>query len=116
MSVDAQWLTNFLFCHTRATQPDGRPLYAYKCRDKDYVELKSFLSTSLKLDDKGHYKLELCKVFCLYAAETFRREHLAGAWTWETIFEPLNINPAAHGFFEDWIELGLTWWKRPYQK
>ena len=116
MSVDAQWLTNFLFCHTRATQPDGRPLYAYKCRDKDYVELKSFLSTSLKLDDKGHYKLELCKVFCLYAAETFRREHLAGAWTWETIFEPLNINPAAHGFFEDWIERGLTWWKRPIIK
>lgn len=111
-----QWLSNFLLTHARLVVPDGRPIYAYKCRDKDYRELTQILSDSLRLDDKGRYNIELCKLFCLYAAETFRRNHSGGAWTWETIFTPLHKPVPAHGFFENWIELGLTWWKRPIIK
>lgn len=48
------WLTEFLFAHTRKTKPDGRPLYAYKCDDKKYIELKEQLIGQLHyLDNKG---------------------------------------------------------------
>jgi hypothetical protein len=111
-----EWLSNFLFCHSRLIVPDGRPLYAYKCRDKDYEQLTKILSASLILNHQNQYTLEDSKLFCLYAAETFRRNHSGGSWTWETIFTPLHKQVPAHGFFEDWIELGLTWWKRPLIK
>jgi hypothetical protein len=40
MNNNVEWLTRFLFFQTRQTFPDGRPLYAYKCGDKKYAELK----------------------------------------------------------------------------
>jgi hypothetical protein len=106
------WLTKFLFIHTpRQTVPDGRPLYAYKMRDTTYAALKDHLSHQLiLLDQNGKLAPHLAPIFCLYAAETFRREHAEGPWAWETIFRPLGLETPPQQQIAEWVEKGLKWW------
>lgn len=86
------WLSKFLFCHTpRETKPDGRPLYAYKCRDKDYAAIADLLRDWLVLNPSRYLDQCFEPIFCLYAAEAFRREHAEGIWAWDTVFRPLGI-------------------------
>ena len=107
------WLANFLFSHTRTTIPDGRPLYAYKCDDKKYIELKEQLIQQQKyLDYNRASATQFPYYFCLYAAETFCREHDGGVWTWETVFKPLGKNAPSQPIIAEWVEIGLKWWGR----
>ena len=117
------WLTQFLFAHTRetkpdgrsvyATKPDGRPLYAYKMRDATYAELKDLSRQLILQDQKGKSDPSLARVFCLYAAETFCREHADGPWAWETVFKPLGVEEPSRPKIYDWVEKGLERWSRP---
>ncbi len=107
------WLQKFLFAHTRQTEPDGRPLYAYKMRDTTYVDLKIHFHQILLLDSRGKKALRFSPIFCLYAAETFSREHAEGPWTWDTVFKPLGLETPPQSQITDWVEQGLNWWRRP---
>lgn len=109
------WLTRFLFSHIRMTRPDGRPLYAYKCEENKYIELKELLIRQLSdFDKRGEPKTQFPYFFCLYAAETFCREHSEGQWKWETVFKPLGMEcPSLQNNVYVWVEKGLEWWKRP---
>ncbi len=107
------WLTKFLFIHTpRQTVPDGRPLYAYKMRDTTYAALKDLSHQLILLDQNGKLAPHLAPIFCLYAAETFRREHAEGPWAWETIFRPLGLETLPQQQIAQWVEKGLDWWCR----
>jgi len=106
------WLTRFLFAHARMTIPDGRPLYAYKCDDKKYGELKGLCQQLLFLDEKGKLARRIPQIFCLYAAETFCREHDGGVWSWDTVFKPLGIDTPPQPVIANWVEKGLDWWCR----
>jgi len=107
------WLTRFLFAHTRQTIPDGRPLYAYKMRDDTYADLRIHFHQIILWDSQGRLAKRFAPLFCLYAAETFRREHAEGSWTWETIFKPLKMETPSQLQITDWVEKGLKWWRRP---
>ena len=92
------WLTHFLFVHTpRQTIPDGRPLYAYKMHDDTYADLRIHFHQIILWDSQGRLAKRFAPLFCLYAAETFRREHAEGSWTWETIFKPLKMETPSQG-------------------
>ncbi len=106
------WLTKFLFTHTRQTIPDGRPLYAYKMGDTTYADLRSHFHQVILLDSQGRLLSRFAPIFCLYAAETFRREHVQGPWAWETIFKPLGLETPSQQQIADWVEKGLKWWGR----
>lgn len=106
------WLKQFLFTHSRMIIPDGRPLYAYKCGDKKYEELKGLIQQLLFFHKKGKLALQIPQIFCLYAAETFCREHDGGVWTWDTIFEPLGIETPQQPVIANWVNKGLDWWRR----
>lgn len=111
------WLIQFIFTHTRKTTPDGRPLYAYKCDDKKYEELKEQLIQQLTIVDyRRAFVTNFPCYFCLFAAETFCREHDGGVWTWETVFKPLIISEPEQSIIREWVEIGLAWWKRPLIK
>ncbi len=106
------WLARFLLTHTRQTTPDGRPLYAYKMGDAEYAKL--FHEQRILLDRQDRVATTyFASVFCLYAAETFRREHAEGNWTWETVFRPLGMEAPPHQQISEWVEKGLKWWRRP---
>ena len=108
------WLAKFLFAHTpRQTTPDGRPLYAYKMGDATYASLRTLFHQMILLDQDGRLATRFDPIFCLYAAETFRREHTEGPWAWETIFKPLNIDTPSQQRITEWAEQGLNWWRRP---
>lgn len=102
-------LPHFLFTHTRSPQPDGRALYAYKATDDAYRYLRDDVRDGLIA---RRYGGEFPAIFCLYAAETFRREHAGGPWTWETIFQPLGREAPTHARIHWWVEQGLAWWGR----
>ena len=107
------WLSKFLFCHTpRDTKPDGRPLYAYKCRDKDYEAIIALLRDWLVINPSRYLDKYFEQIFCLYAAEAFRREHAEGIWAWDTVFRPLGIKQPDQAHIGEWVEAGLCWWKR----
>lgn len=107
------WLQRFLFVNTRQILPDGRPLYAYKCGDKKYAELRDLARENIVSAFVGKSALQIGPIFCLYAAETFCREHAEGAWTWETVFRPLDMDAPVHKYIHSWVERGLDWWRRP---
>jgi hypothetical protein len=107
------WLKHFIFTHTRMSIPDGRPLYAYKCREKKYLELKSMVLKLFLADLKNESLKQVPAIFCLYAAETFSREHTGGIWTWETVFHPLGMDIPERNVIEHWVKNGLNWWCRP---
>ncbi len=108
------WLKNFLFARTHPDiRPDSRPLYGYKTSDRNYSELCDLIRQAILNYEKNKAPRELPELFCLYAAETFRREHIDGAWTWQTIFNPLKLTVPANSVIADWVEKGLRYWKRP---
>jgi hypothetical protein len=113
MNNNVDWLARFLFSHTRQTCPDGRPLYAYKCGDKKYADLKEQTKELVGLDLKGRQAPRIAPLFCLYAAETFCREHAEGPWAWDTVFRPLGMAPPASPKIAEWVQKGLDWWRRP---
>jgi hypothetical protein len=107
-------LPGLLFVHTRQPRPDSRPLYAYKTTDAHYEKLRTHLRVLLIALLSGQDQdAELAPIFCLYAAETFRREHAGGPWTWETVFQPLGLTTPNHPQIAGWVEQGLHWWGRP---
>jgi hypothetical protein len=107
-----QWLIQFIFIHTRLSIPDGRPLYAYKCTERKYLQLKSMMPRLLSEDLINQSARYVPAIFCLYAAETFSREHTGGIWTWETVFHPLGMMIPERNVIEHWVKNGLNWWGR----
>jgi hypothetical protein len=77
-------------------EPDGRPLYAYKCRDNEYERLKEMVCEQMPQVLSGSRQLYFTAKFCLYAAETFRRRHEGGPWAWETVFAEIGHTTPAY--------------------
>ncbi|WP_020561145.1 STY4851/ECs_5259 family protein [Thiofilum flexile] len=110
----SSWLADFLFPRVRATEPDGRPLYAYRCSEKKYNELTELVRQGiLTAQKRDHVSYNFPALFCLYAAETFHREHTEGIWSWDTVFKPLAIDESYYTKVREWVEQGLKIWKRP---
>ena len=110
------WLKQFLFFampHQASRTPDSRPLYAYKISENSYAELKELIRQQLLNESRINASVGFDRLFCLYAAETFRREHTDGTWSYKTVFDPLGLEPPVVTKIHDWIETGLQWWKRP---
>lgn len=103
------WFEEFLFTHTRHSRPDGRPLYAYRTTDRAFDGLRGRISAGLTSQQYGG---EFPTAFCLFAAETFRREHAGGAWKWETIFQAHGLPTPPQPQIGTWIEQGLARWQR----
>lgn len=88
----------------------GSPLFRMRCADQELVRLQEILS-------KGEAALHSARkhssaLFCLFAAETLRREYDGGAWSWEIVssrlgkrFEQATIAAVT--------QAGLAYWNRP---
>ncbi|MGZ8217125.1 STY4851/ECs_5259 family protein [Methylomagnum sp.] len=111
----SNWLARFLICR-RITEPDERPLYAYKCSDRNYEELRVLIGEAIGPASKPGYcqTPSFQKLFCLFAAETWRRHHAGGVWRWDTVFEAVG-QTAPHTLTRvwDWVDSGLRYWGRP---
>ncbi len=106
------WLKRFLLNHTGQAEPDGRPLYAYQMNDSEYADLNIHFHQLILWDPQGSLATRFARIFCLYAAETFRRKHTEGSWTWEIAFRPLGMDAPPQPRISDWVRKGLDWWRR----
>ncbi len=106
------WLARLIFLHNRNPRPDGRPLYAYKLRDKDYQDLKSLVRQEFTTGPQEDI-FSFAPLFCLFAAETWRRCHVGGPWAWETVFQEIGQDVPVHSWIARMVEKGLQWWQRP---
>lgn len=92
----------------------GHPLYSYKITTEELESLRTELKNLLTIAGKFRTSEE-CSAFCLFGAEWFRRHYDRGVWSWQTIFDGLDID------LRDWDSLkqqvgdftisGLQWWR-----
>jgi len=108
------WLQNLLR-KRGISAPDGRPLFGYHLTDDELPTLEKLVREmlgELERTDRNNFR-RFQPLLCLYAAETFRREHVEGPWTWTTVFDPLGVAQPNPQTLRLWIEAGLKWWRRP---
>ena len=109
-------LRDFLVRFMRNNVPDGRPLYAYKCRNQDYDAITMAVREMLTAAVRGNPHLFFSSLFCFYAAETWRRKHTGGPWKWETVFAEICNFVPAHANIAKWVKEGIGYWRRAILK
>jgi len=62
---------------------------------------------------RGLQPLGFAPLFCLYAAETWRRKHDGGPWKWETVFGEICGWVPDYSHIHNWVRRGLRYWLRP---
>ncbi len=107
-----EWLNQFLIKKVGNRLPDGRPLYAYRCDEREYETLATLVRDMLQGLDAGRSYKRFAELFCLLAAETWQRRYEGGPWAYDLIFSALGTGKPAQNKITDWIERGLSWWKR----
>ena len=111
----SDFLDRFIFSHTNNIHPDGRPLYAYKCREEEYDQIKSMANALFQLfhSKNNRWSPRQEALLCIFASETWRRYHAGGAWKWEVVFNEINLDVPDHNWLSRSIETGLQWCQRP---
>jgi hypothetical protein len=94
------------------TQPDRRPLHAYKLSVAAYQDLESVLVGAAKAGRLARYNREDAALFVRWAAEWFRRHYDGGLRKYEDLGRVLGVRfEQAH--WRALVDEGLTWWRRP---
>jgi hypothetical protein len=107
----AQWVTEFVR-QRGLTLPDGRHLYAYRCSTEELDEARDVFRKALPALLGRNSLNPAGALFCLYAAEWWRRNHSDGPWKWAGILDDLGI--AGIGMQHElypMIVRGLKFWK-----
>jgi hypothetical protein len=108
-----RWLVHPFMGARGLPAPDGRPLYAYRCVDAELETIADSLRRALRGNpDLGTH---ISALFCLFAAEWWRRNYKGGPWSWEPIFAMLGVS-------YDWniarqlTDAGIRYWRRPLRR
>ena len=103
-------LSKFLCICGQLTKPDGRSLYAYRCTDRMYEEIKSGIKSNLRLVLNNRPVAGFDALFCIFAAETWKR-HYTGERSYAFFFRLLDVPvPDQNRIRRDWIAKGIKWW------
>lgn len=97
-------------------EPDGRPLYAYRCDRAELQSLKDQLTAVLSAEPHS-LGPKTKQAFCLFAAEYFRRSYRGGVWSWNEVLESIGALYLASGesgypVLCDMVIRGVREWKR----
>src|SRR6266446_6434120 len=99
---------------TRATvKLNGIHLYEYKRSDAQYETLKNAVCRQLPRVLRGRRLCAFAGMFCLFAAETFRRQYTGGPWTWDIVFAEAGHAAPPQPLISQWVSEGLQRWRRP---
>jgi hypothetical protein len=91
----------------------GHPLYSYRVTPQELDLLRHELTAIFK--NRGSLRMaEECGAFCLFGAEWFRRNYRSGPWSWDVIFDALELNgsrrPNTQVIVADYVKRGLKYW------
>lgn len=90
-------------------RPDSRPLCAYQTTGEEFRQL-GLLIRELTAD--GDIRAGFDALFCLYAAEWWRRHHEGGPWKWEGVLGSIGLDFANPQRIYRSVENGLRYWNR----
>jgi hypothetical protein len=114
--MDAPTFCQVFLSKRNLVEPDSRPLYAYRCQKNEFQEIIPIVEKTLSLIScRSRINPRSAALFCLFAAEWWRRSYEGGPWSWDPIFEELSINsdeisPVKRSVI---VHTGFRFWKRP---
>lgn len=92
-------------------EPDGRELFRYRIPNARYTELRDDLSAELPRGLSSPSP-DVCALFCVFAAEWWRREHVQGPWSWDGIKAAVGVSSAPYTQLASTVDHGLQVLKR----
>ena len=101
------WIDAFFARHS-INCPDARPLYSYRCSDNEFEEMGDILRSRAK---QTMSRVDAA-LFCLYAAEWWRRNHRGGSWKWAGILDATGRTSISFPQLYKIVENGLRYWQR----
>ena len=112
------WLTEFLFIRCILREPPGVALYRYQVTPNEFRKLAELLREHRAHAFHPTYGASWAPAFCLFVAESFRRQYDAseGGWAWAPFENALGckFTPQQHG---ELVRVGLgQYWKRPIRQ
>jgi hypothetical protein len=115
------WLSRFLATHG-LPRPDGRPLYAYKTSDEEYIGLTHLLQLAVGFHGEQLLRKDprFDSLFVLFAAEWWRREYRGGQWAWAPVLQAIGLDEGqvetlldkTQSHLYPALERGFAWWRR----
>ena len=100
------WLKSFLDAR-KVRQPDGRPLYAYRCKADEFETLREVLRGPLHAyNNKQHLR-----AFVLYAAQWWQRQYDGRRWAWEPLLDSISWHDVAYPDLYPDVRAAWRWWK-----
>ena len=111
----AIWLTQFLERRDLKRSDSAMPLYGYRCSDTEFEELGHVLRAGTQPPVGYYHRVTRAgtALFCLYAAEWWRRTHRGGPWKWAGILEGAGWEGTSFPRLYEVVEEGLGSWGRP---
>ncbi|HEX5745016.1 MAG TPA: STY4851/ECs_5259 family protein [Archangium sp.] len=109
------WLKSFLERRRVASQrlPDGRLLFRYRCENSEFEALRQLLRERLRGRLDGAADSATAALFCLCAAEWWRRDYREGGWTWRGLLDAMGVGgEVPHAQLAQLTERGLRFWNR----
>lgn len=103
MSTLQDWPANLLRSANIAT-PDGRPLYAYRCANESFDELRGLFTGWNPRDSVGD------RAFAVYAAEWWRRRYNGGPWAWQPLQDSIRCAAPFHELYPP-LRNAWRWWR-----
>ena len=94
--------------------PDGRPICAYRGTAEEFRSIgETVRSRCTGATRATRLPIGASALFCLYAAEWWRRNHEGGAWRWEEILTSSGLDHLPLLELYEVVQQGLKYWKRP---
>lgn len=107
------WLRSTVLEERGLQFSDGRPLYAYHCRPQLFDAMgRQLLSAPQRIGQRVYIDEAWEPMFCLYAAEWWRRHYVSGPWAWAGIYESIGWEAFQGNEVGQRVTRGLKWWKR----
>ncbi len=104
------WLKNdFAKGRVQNDFPDGRPLWNWRCTEQERQRMKKLLMPYLPPPDPPDR--HQAAMFCLFAAETLRRNWRGGPRSWLLVTDALGV-PLTQADCRSLTAAGLRYWRR----
>lgn len=101
----AYWLKSFLEAR-ELQQPDGRPLYAYRCTAGEFDALQEVLNAA------GHViRTPHLRALVLYAAQWWQRKYDGRRWAWEPLLGSIDWSSVAYTDLYPGVRDAWRWWR-----
>lgn len=104
----AAWLREF-FAARSLENPDGRPLYAYRCTAREFVSLKETLSAHYPYVS-GSQEATI-RAFVIYASEWWQRRYDGGVWAWEPLLASIRWHQVHYAELYGPVKRAWAWWR-----